>query len=361
MATSVTDSEWMTEAIALARRGTGTVSPNPRVGCVIVRDNHIVSSGWHQRYGEEHAEVNALRNFDGDTDGAVMYVTLEPCSHQGKQGPCTKAIIASGIADVVVGIQDPYHEVAGRGLAELRSAGVRVRVGVCQNECTELNRTFIHHVTTGSSYVAAKIATSVDLAISATPPNRWLTSAESRRVVHELRNEFDAVLTGVGTVIADNPQLTVRDVQGRNPIRLVLDTSLRIPPTSALVTTAHAVPTIIFCAEEYANSSAAATLQSHGVRILPSTLKNGLINLSKLVETTGSMGIASILVEAGPHVLHSFLAEGLVNELIVHVAPALVGSSPRWFDNGYGEAMELTSVCSVGPDVHLRYALRSRL
>jgi diaminohydroxyphosphoribosylaminopyrimidine deaminase/5-amino-6-(5-phosphoribosylamino)uracil reductase len=348
-------------ALDEAIRGTGHVSPNPRVGCVIVHGDEVVASGYHARHGEAHAEVNALSAFHGDPSAVTMYVTLEPCAHHGKQGPCTEAIIASGIRRIVVGMIDPYHEVAGRGIRRLRDAGCDVIIGVLEDECRWMNRWFAHHVTTGRSYVLGKIATSIDGAVTVPAESgRWITSPESRRVVHALRGELDAVMTGIGTVHADDPMLNVRDAEGRDPIRIVLDTHLRIPITSQIVRSAAEIPTIVICGVGYAATSEADALRSCGVDVLECPLDaSGRLDLHEVLRRTGARGIASILLEAGPELTDAFLREGCMHELHVHMAPRIVANGPRWFSDVPPRAFSVHSVHSVGPDVHIHYHFRT--
>lgn len=348
---------WMIEALGEAMKGTGHVSPNPRVGCVIVENDSIVAQGHHARYGDVHAEVAALRTYSGNPEEATMYVTLEPCSHQGKQGPCTEAILASGIRRIVVGMVDPYHEVAGRGIQRLREAGCTVVVGIREDECRYVNRWFAHHVTTGRSYVLAKVATTIDGAVSAPIiDGRWITSAESRATVHALRAELDAVMTGIGTVVADDPALTVRDVNGRNPVRIVVDARLRIDANASIIATASDVRTIIVCDHNHAASAQALELRNRGAEVVGiDSGADGLLDLDALVRWTGSQGIASILLESGPRLLNVFIASGRVNELHMHVAPHLAPDGQRWFEGSVPTDFDVMSTRIVGGDVHVHY------
>jgi len=324
----------MRHALSLAERGTGTVSPNPRVGCVIVHNNAVIAEGWHARFGGMHAEVHAMSSLTDVPTDATMYVTLEPCSHHGKTPPCVNAIIASGIKNVVVGTIDPNPQVAGVGIDTLRTHGVHVTVGVLHEECCWMNRYFMKHVTTGRPYVILKVAQSLDGKIASTAgTSTWITNEHSRERVHALRAECDAVLTGIGTVRADDPQLTVRHVEGRNPTRIVVDAQCSIPHTSALVAFACDVPTIVCCDHAMVTSERASRLRDRGVIVLGMPCNEGSLDLEALMTALGSEHqISSILVEAGPRLSTSLLAANLVDELRLHIAPIVMGSGMPWND-----------------------------
>ena len=351
----------MRQALNNALHGTGAVSPNPRVGCVIIHDNEIVAQGWHHKYGEVHAEVDALRSFTGDPQHATMYVTLEPCCHTDKQPPCVDAIIASGIKRVVVGMIDPYPLVSGKGIAALRANGIEVIVGVLEDECTWVNRWFSHHVTTGSSYVAVKVATSIDMAIAApASAGRWITSEASRSITHGLRNEFDAIMIGIGTALADNPLLTVRDGKGRDPIRIIVDSHCDLPLDSEIVKSAGSIRTIILCDNASLHTSHAEDLRAKLIEVLPVTANAYGLDPKSIVRTTGEMGIASILLEGGPRLVSSFFRAHCVKELIIHMAPVVFGTAARWFDaQSHTDSLVLHSCDIVSSDVHLVYTVGS--
>jgi len=352
----VTNEVGMLLALEDAMRGTGQVSPNPRVGSVIVRDNEVVARGWHRKFGGVHAEVDALRQFTGPADGCTMFVTLEPCCHKDKQPPCVDAIIASGIPNVVVGMVDPYERVKGRGLQRLRDAGLNVVVGVRELECAWINRWFSHHVTTGLSYVLCKMATTLDLRASdPQSTERWITGLESRAVTHGLRGELDAVMIGIGTAVSDDPLLNVRLVEGRNPIRCVVDTKCRLPCTSQLVSTADIIRTIIFCSNDSSVIERRKQLADVGCELYPLDVHQGRLDPRQIIAATGSLGIASILLEGGPQLSKSFLEQGCVNELVMHVAPSIAGSGPTWLQDLKPVHFDLRSVRHVGRDAHLTY------
>lgn len=356
----------MHHALMLARRGTGMVSPNPRVGCVIMHDGSILSEGWHARYGQAHAEVMALQQCPHPPASAVLVVTLEPCSHVGKTPPCADAIIASGIRTVVVGMVDPNPAVAGRGIQRLRDAGITVHVGIEEAQCQWLNRWFTTSMTQRRASLVTKIAQSLDGSMtSASGSSQWITSNASRRIVHELRAECDAVLVGIGTAVADDPQLTVRFAEGRHPVRMVLDPTARLPRSSALVRTAHDVPVIIWHAPNACPERRAA-LTDAGVRCMELPLLHGHIPFRQLLESAFlELGLTSILLEGGPATIAEALRQESVDELHVHVAPMMLGSNKTWCPPFFGNPMDaprwdLVNVRSVDGDVHVTLVPRVR-
>jgi diaminohydroxyphosphoribosylaminopyrimidine deaminase/5-amino-6-(5-phosphoribosylamino)uracil reductase len=307
----------------LAERGTGSVSPNPRVGCVIADAHGIIAEGWHELFGGPHAEANALARITRPlTSDATLYVNLEPCSHTGKQPPCSDAIIASGIRRVVVGMVDPNPLVGGRGIDRLRSHGIDVVVGVAGSECAWINRTFVKYITTGTPYVIAKAARTINGTIAPDPYHRMeLTGAATRRAVHFLRAECDAVMVGVDTVITDDPQLNVRDVSGRDPLRIILDTNLRTPIDSKIMQTAAEQRTMIYTTAEHADSQKADALRGHGADIAACVRgADGRLDLGEVLSDLGRRQIASVLCEAGPRLTSALISEGMVDELRIHTA-----------------------------------------
>lgn len=319
----MTDSEWMRHALQLAERGTGAVSPNPRVGCVIVDHDGIVAEGWHQRFGEPHAEAHALLNLARPlSEHATLYVTLEPCSHTGKTPPCADAIIASGIKRVVVGMVDPNPLVSGKGIERLLAHGISVDVGIEEEACRWMNRSFIKYIGTHMPYVVLKVAMSIDGTIATEPRSRLpLTGEGAQRIVHALRAELDGVMVGGATVNIDDPSLNVRSVNGRNPIRIILDSTLAVSEESNIVRTAPSQRTIIYTASEFAQSGKAERLRDRGVEIRTAALSDdGHLDLSATMRDLGSIGLASVLIEAGPALAASLLRQALVDELRVHKA-----------------------------------------
>ncbi len=242
----MTDEKYMNLALTHAKKGIGLVNPNPLVGAVIIKERKIIGQGWHERYGGGHAERNALSNCRESPKGATMYVTLEPCCHQGKTPPCTDAIIQNGIKKVVIGCLDPNSMVSGKGVTLLREAGVEVVIGVLEDKCIELNEVFFHYIQTKTPYVVMKYAMTMDGKIATTSgKSKWITGINARENVHRSRNQYSSIMVGVGTVIADNPSLTCRIDGGRNPIRIICDTNLNTPLEATIVTTAKEVRTII--------------------------------------------------------------------------------------------------------------------
>ena len=349
----------MERALDLARLGSGYVSPNPMVGCVIVRDDVIISEGWHSAYGDVHAEVDALRRLQGRADGATMYVNLEPCVHYGKQPPCVDAILASGVQHVVVAMPDPNPLVAGGGISALREAGIEVTTDILRDKAEHFNRSFMHWIVTRRPHVTLKIATSIDgRARMPSDQPRYLTSVESRLRVHRMRSGRDAVMIGVGTAIYDNPELTVRLCAGRNPVRVVIDPSCRLPASTVLVETATDVRTIVVCSE-HADIEARMELADHGVEIIPlPTDKARIIACSDILQSLAERRIASVLLEGGPYLAGRMLREDAIDEIEVHTAPLIIGSGPEWFSDSPFKKWKVRHARRVGSDTHALYVRR---
>jgi diaminohydroxyphosphoribosylaminopyrimidine deaminase/5-amino-6-(5-phosphoribosylamino)uracil reductase len=313
----MTDTDWMAQALALAERGRGYVEPNPLVGAVVVRDGRLVGEGWHRRYGEAHAEINALAVAGEAARGATLYVTLEPCCHFGKTPPCTDAIIRAGITRVVAAMGDPFPRVAGKGAELLRQAGIAVEVGLCGGEAYWLNRAYAKLLGSGRPYVHAKWAMTLDGKIATrTGDSKWISNEASRRRVHELRGRMDAIVVGVGTVLADDPLLTARPPGPRWPVRVVLDHRGRTPTTSKLAQSAGEIPTWIVTDGEPAPQLAA----------LGCTVLN-LPNVDALLDEMGRRRMTNVLVEGGPEVLGSFFDATAIDEFHVFIAPRLAGGA----------------------------------
>jgi diaminohydroxyphosphoribosylaminopyrimidine deaminase/5-amino-6-(5-phosphoribosylamino)uracil reductase len=323
--------DFMRRALVLARQGAGRVSPNPLVGCVIVRDGRILGEGAHLEFGGPHAEPNAIAHAESrgeSVEGATVYVTLEPHSHQGKTPPCSDLLIQKRIACCVIAMQDPYPEVNGRGIEQLRNAGIEVDIGLLESDARELNRFFIKHVTTGLPYVTLKVAQSADgRSALANGESRWITGEASQRRVHELRAEHDAVLVGASTALADDPALTVRHVEGRQPWRVVLDARADLPDTLKLFSDAVADKTILVAAAQTAGRARDAHKRIADVLGVPDV--NGRIDLRALFGLLASRGIASVLIEAGPKLAASIAESGLADELQLFIAPILLGGDAR--------------------------------
>lgn len=328
----------MMRAVALARRGEGRVEPNPMVGCVIARGGRILGEGYHRRFGGPHAEVEALRSCRSGVSGATAYVTLEPCCHFGKTPPCVAALTDARLARVVVAVLDPNPLVSGKGIAQLRSSGLHVDVGMQEPEVLEVLAPYLTRTLLGRPYVIAKWAQSLDGKLATpTGDSKWISGAESRRLVHKLRARVDAVLVGVKTVLCDDPLLTARDVPMRRVAqRVVLDTKLRIPLSSKLVRSAGEVPVVVLTDRARAASPKMRRLADAGVMVKGCGVRRGRIELKSALRVLHREGVTNLLVEGGPTVLSSFFDKGLVDEAWVFTAPVILGSSkaPGPFDEG---------------------------
>jgi len=329
----------MRRALTLARKGLGKTSPNPAVGCVLLRDGEVVGEGWHRKAGTPHAEVHALRAASERARGADVFVTLEPCSHHGRTPPCADALIAAGVARVFVGMQDPNPLVSGKGIAALRSAGIPVECGVLEKECRLLNLPFIKHVTTGLPFVILKSAMTLDgRTATVTGDSKWITSEKSRRYVHRLRAMVDAVMVGVGTVVADDPQLTCRmGVRGRDPLRVVVDSRLRTPPDAALFALDSPAKTLF--ATIAVESPHVTEFEDRGAEILRCREDAGRVDLADLLARLGSRGIQSVLLEGGRELAAAALRKGLIDKFMLFFAPKLLGGDGYGLFAGAGPAL----------------------
>ncbi len=323
------DARFMRMALALGRRGLGRTSPNPPVGAVVVRAGKVVGRGYHRAAGLPHGEIEALRDAGRLARGATVYVTLEPCAHHGRTPPCTEALVAAGVRRVVYGIRDPNPRVVGDGRLKLESAGIEVLGGIEEAACAELNAAFCKRVSSGSPLVTLKLAASLDGRIATrSGDSRWITNERSRRFVHRLRNESDAVLVGAGTVRADDPELTCRLRGGRNPVRILVDGRLRVPEDAMLIRTASTVATIV-ATSEAAPPAKLARLCRHGVEVWILPGEAGRIELRELLRRLAARGISSVLVEGGATMASEFLAARLVDRLLLFYAPRLIGGDGR--------------------------------
>lgn len=322
------DREWMTAALALARRGVGNVSPNPSVGCVIVRDGHIIGRGWTQPGGRPHAETVALDQAGSAAKGATAYVTLEPCAHHGKTPPCAEALIAAGVTKVVTALSDPDPRVAGGGHQMLRNAGIDVVEGVLEDEARALNAGFLSRITANRPHVTVKIAASLDSRVATeSGESKWITGGDARIFGHRLRASADAIMVGIGTVLADDPSLTCRipGLEAHSPIRIICDGGLRTPVDRMLVATAKSIPTWIFCASG-ADPGRVRELENHGVRV-ETVEKNqeGRVHLGKTMAFMAGEGITRILIEGGPTLATSAIKHDLADEIVCFRAPKIIG------------------------------------
>jgi len=312
-------------ALRLARKGRGRVSPNPLVGAVVVKDGKIIGRGYHRAYGEAHAEVVALRDAGEGARDATIYVNLEPCNHTGHTPPCTRAILKAGIRRVVIGMRDPNPLAAG-GVETLRAGGVEVTEGVLEGQCRRLNAAFIHFVTHKTPYVVMKIAATLDGKIATkTGSSHWITGEKSRRLVHQLRGELDAVMVGIGTVLKDDPELTCRLRRPpHQPLRIVIDTHLRIPETSRLIATLDTAPLLVVTGPEV-DGGKRTRMISRGVEILSVPLYNNGVDLRQLMAILAKRPVASVLMEGGARLNASALEAGIVRKVMIFYAPKILG------------------------------------
>lgn len=333
------EEKYMRRAIELAKKGSGHVNPNPLVGAVIVRDGEIIGEGYHECYGQLHAERNAIANAKkrgNSLEGSTIYVTLEPCCHYGKTPPCTEAIIEEKIARVVVGSDDPNPLVSGKGFQMLREKGIEVIPHFLKEECDAMNHVFFHYIRTGTPYVAMKYAMTMDGKIACyTGDSKWVTGEESRAHVQTLRNHYKGIMAGIGTVLADDPMLNCRIEGGRDPIRIIADSHLRIPTDSQLVRTAGQQPLIVACLPD-ADEEKAAQLQEKGVEVLrvPGVTtaditeeQKEVISLPVLMKELGARKIDGILLEGGGQLNESALQAGIVDRIYCYIAPKIFGGA----------------------------------
>jgi len=360
----VVEEKYMKRAIELALKGEGYVNPNPMVGAVIVKNNKIIGEGWHKKYGELHAERDAFKNLTESAEGADMYVTLEPCCHHGKQPPCTEAVAQHKIKRVFVGSFDPNPLVAGKGIEYLRNHGVEVIENCMREECDSINKIFFHYITTKTPYVIMKYAMTMDGKIACiTGKSKWITGEEARNDVQKSRKKLMGIMAGIGTVLADNPMLTCRIEEGATPIRIICDSSLKIPPESNIVQTAKDIKTIIaFCNE---NPEKEKQLSLMGCQMLKVNSLEGKTDLKDLMKKLGEMKIDSILLEGGGELNYSALKSGIVNMVQVYIAPKIFGGNAKTPVGGRGvdtpdEAYMFgePTIKRIGNDILLEYEKR---
>ena len=364
----MTDQDYMRRALDLAEKGAGWTSPNPLVGAVIVRNGRIIGEGYHKKCGEAHAERNALAACMEDPAGATMYVTLEPCCHQGRQPPCTEAILQSGIRRVVIGSPDPNPLVAGKGTALLRAHGLEVEEGLLREECDRKNEVFLHYIRTKTPFVVLKYAMTLDGKIAAyTGASQWITGEIAREHVHRLRGRYRAIMAGVGTVLADDPLLTCRVEGGRDPIRVVCDSYLRTPLSAKLVRTAKEVPTILAtCCTDREKQQ---PYLDAGCTILHPGERGGHVDLPALMRLLGEREIDSVLLEGGGTLNWTALESGVVRKVLAYVAPKLFGGrDAKTPVEGQGvpspaEAVLLKNsrISRLGPDILIESEVDARV
>lgn len=322
---SAVDNQWMACALRLAKLGLYTTSPNPRVGCVLVKDGKLLGSGWHRKAGEPHAEVHALKDAGSAAQGATAYVTLEPCSHFGRTPPCADALIAAGVVRVVIAMQDPNPEVAGAGVARLREAGIQVECGLMEAASTELNAGFVTRMTRGMPFVRSKVGMSLDgrTALS-NGVSQWITGPDARLDVQRIRARSCAVMTGIGTIIKDDAQLTVRDIEcERQPQRVVLDSNLRMPLAARILNSGVLIYSAISDEQKIAH------LEEKGATVVVLPDGNGRVDLKAMLHDLAKRGCNEVLVEAGATLNGALLRAGLIDELLLYIAPTLLGDMAR--------------------------------
>lgn len=322
------DEGYMRHALALAAKGRGTTTPNPMVGAVVVKDGRIIGEGYHIRAGEGHAEVNAFRNCTEDPEGATIYVTLEPCSHYGKTPPCADLVVSKKVARCVVAAMDPNPLVAGRGVKKIQDAGIEVVTGVLAEESVKLNEVFMKFIVTNRPFVLFKAAMSLDGKIAtATGESQWISCEASREEVHRLRHAYTGIMAGIGTVLADDPMLNCRMEGAKQPVRIIVDSRLRIPMTSKLVQTAATYPLIIACLEDPDEDKKKALAEA-GAKVLETPADaDGHVDLASLMEMLGMMKIDSILLEGGGILADSALRAGIIDKVQIYIAPMIIGGA----------------------------------
>ncbi len=354
---SLEDEAFMERALALTERGRCTSTPNPSVGCVIVKDGRVVGEGWHERAGEAHAEVKALAAAGEAARGATAYVTLEPCAHQGRTGPCTDVLVKAGVSRVVAALEDPFPQVSGRGIAKLREAGIRVETGLMAEAAREAHRGFLSRVTRGRPWMRIKAAASLDGRIAlANGESRWITSEAARRDVHELRARSCAMLTGIGTVLRDDPELTVRHVEcKRQPIRVVIDSRLDMPTGAKIL---QGEPPLILTVSDDAVKREA--LEARGAEVVRVPNQGAKTDLAAIARLLAERGFNEVTVETGGKLMGSLLLAGVVDELVIYYAPVLLGDKaqalfalPEWTRLDQALRPRIVDVRSIGVDIRV--------
>jgi diaminohydroxyphosphoribosylaminopyrimidine deaminase/5-amino-6-(5-phosphoribosylamino)uracil reductase len=364
------DEKFMREALRQARRGLGRTSPNPAVGAVIVRNGKIIASGYHKRAGDNHAEIEALAKIGGKArENDILYVTLEPCNHYGRTPPCTEAILKSGIRRLVVGMRDPNPKVSGGGCGFLTEKGIEVKAGVLESECQKLNEAFLKFATTGRPFVVAKSALTMDgWTATSIGHSRWITNETSRQFVHRLRDKVDGVMVGVGTVLTDDPLLTTRlkGGRGKDPVRIIVDTHLRIPDEAKVLNSDSSSMTFIVVGPDVPPERL-RRMEKNRVSSLTCPTKNGGVDLAALMDILGGMNIASLLVEGGSAIMGSMIRERLIDKFYIFKAakilggnngiPMALGSGPKKMDGCL--RLKDIKVRRFGDDILIRgYAIK---
>jgi diaminohydroxyphosphoribosylaminopyrimidine deaminase / 5-amino-6-(5-phosphoribosylamino)uracil reductase len=323
----LTDESYIQLALEIAKKGIGEVSPNPLVGCILVKDDRIIGAGYHEKFGANHAEINAIENAKEPVDGGTLFINLEPCSHYGKTPPCVDKIIEQKIKRVVIGTLDMNPLVSGNGVKKLKSAGIDVKVGVLEKECINLNKFFFKYITNKIPYISLKAAQTLDGKIADSKGgSQWISSMQSRKFVHQLRANYDAVLVGAGTVDKDDPALTVRLADGRNPRRIILDGSLTLKTDKKLFARNNDHKTIVVTSRNNEKKRKVKKLQSLGVNIIfAKEDKDGNLNLKNVLKELAKNQIASVLVEGGSMVFSSFIRNNLYDDIFLFISPKIIG------------------------------------
>lgn len=325
------DEKYIKRTFQLARMGVGKVNPNPLVGAVIVKDDSVIAEGFHREFGDDHAEIDAIKNATESVEGSTVYVNLEPCSHYGKTPPCARRLIDEKVRRVVIAMRDPNPQVSGEGVKMLRNAGIEVSEDILKEEALDLNRVFVKYITQGLPYVVMKAAMTLDGKIATrVGDSRWVSGEASRNIVHELRNEYAAIMVGINTVIGDDPELTTRltgNREGRNPVRIIVDSAVRIP-MDAKVLSYQGESQIILAHHKQASPEKLKILREGGVHTIQTNSESGKnVDLSKLVTELGELSIDGILLEGGGTLNYSALESGIVDEVFFFIAPKMVGGT----------------------------------
>jgi diaminohydroxyphosphoribosylaminopyrimidine deaminase/5-amino-6-(5-phosphoribosylamino)uracil reductase len=357
----LTDESYIQLALEIAKKGKGKVSPNPMVGAILVKDDKIIGAGYHKVFGGSHAEINAINNAKQNVEGSTLYINLEPCSHQGKTPPCVDAIIQNKIKRVVIGTLDMNPAVSGKGIKKLKQAGLEVKVGILEKECVELNKFFFKFITKKLPFITLKVAETLDGKIADKHwDSKWVTSMPSRRFVHTLRSEYDAVLVGTSTVKIDNPSLTVRYVEGRDPKRVIIDSQLKLKTDLKIFNNAEGHLIIVTSVNCQSKKKRIDSLTKKGINILfAKENKNGTLNLRNLLEELAKNNIASLLVEGGQQIYTSFIRENMFDDIIIFIGPKFLGDGLS-IVNSLGVPsikrpvkLKLTSIEKIGDDALL--------
>lgn len=349
------DVKYMKRALELAKRGAGYTNPNPLVGAVIVKDGRIIGEGYHEVYGSHHAEVNAFKNAVEDVKGADMYVTLEPCSHYGKTPPCANAIVEKEIKRVIIGLKDPNPLVSGKGIKILEDNGIEVISGVLEEEGKKLNEIFLKYITTKLPFCILKTAMTLDGKIAAyTGDSKWITGELSRKFVHQVRHRVAGIMVGIGTILTDDPQLNTRleEGEGSDPIRIVVDSSARIPLEAKVLNLPSKVKTIVAVTEK-AVKDKIKQLEEKGAEVIVTPLKEGRVDLQFLMKELGERKIDSVLLEGGSELNFAALEEGIVDKVNAFIAPKIIGgNTAKTPVGGKGRALMKDAIVLQRIDIH---------